>query len=156
MPEFLRKLPTKTSEDTEEFTKRFKDVDETAMDLLRKMLMFDPGDRISVEDAIKHDFFHDLHCEEDEPTTQPVDTFDFDFEKYDLKIEETKLEIYEEISLYHSSKAQKRYIKNRKDHPEGMMHIKYDRLGKPQEKPKGKMRPKRKKSKKVSTTKLKV
>lgn len=132
-------------------------MDETALDLLKKMLTFDPGERITVENAIKHDFFHDLHCEEDEPTTQPVDTFDFDFEKYDLTIEETKFEIYEEIALYHSSKAQKKYIKNRKEYPEGMLHVKYDRLNAEIEGAKPRQRPKKKKSrKKVSSTKLKI
>mmetsp|Transcript_24605 Transcript_24605/g.27272 ORF Transcript_24605/g.27272 Transcript_24605/m.27272 type:complete len:127 (-) Transcript_24605:17-397(-) len=126
------------------------------MDLMKKMLMFDPSERMTVEDAIKHDFFHDLHCEEDEPTTQPVDAFDFDFEKYDLTIEETKNEIYEEIALYHSSKAQKKYIKNRKDHPDGMLHVKYDRLTAFVDKHKSKRKPAKKKSKKFSSTKLKI
>jgi len=156
VPEFFSKTPPSTSEETKEFTKRFKDVDETALDLLKQMLAFDPGERISVENAIKHDFFHDLHCEEDEPTTQPVDSFDFDFEKYDLTIEETKQEIYEEIALYHSSKAQKKYISNRKEYPEGMLHVKYDRLTSHVDVARQKKRPKKKKSKKISSTKLKV
>jgi serine/threonine protein kinase len=111
IPEFIKWWKVKPYEETEEFKTRFKDVDETALDLMKKMLMFDPSERISIDDAIKHDFFHDLHCEEDEPVTEPVDVFDFDFEKYEMTIEETKNEIYEEIALYHSSKAQKKYIK---------------------------------------------
>eukprot|EP00345_Euplotes_harpa_P011656 CAMPEP_0168335796 /NCGR_PEP_ID=MMETSP0213-20121227/11135_1 /TAXON_ID=151035 /ORGANISM="Euplotes harpa, Strain FSP1.4" /LENGTH=54 /DNA_ID=CAMNT_0008340817 /DNA_START=902 /DNA_END=1066 /DNA_ORIENTATION=+ len=54
------------------------------------MLKFDPCERISVREAIAHDFFSDLHCEDDEPTTEPVDAYDFDFEKYDLTIDELK------------------------------------------------------------------
>lgn len=61
VPDFLKKAAQSPEEETKEFSKRFKDVDETALDLLKKMLMFDPGERISVENAIKHDFFHDLH-----------------------------------------------------------------------------------------------
>jgi len=160
IPQFLKGISSNPDEDTDEFNSRFKDIDETALDLLRKMLLFDPGDRITVCNAIKHDFFHDLHCEEDEPTTEPVDCFDFDFEKYDLTIEENKLEIYEEITLYHSSKAQKKYIKNRKEHPEGMLHIKYERLTShlDNHKPKSKVprKPTKKKSKKFSSTKLKI
>lgn len=143
-----------SSEETEEFKSRFKDVEDTPLDLLRKMLKFDPAERISIDDAIKHDFFHDLHCEEDEPTTQPVDAFDFDFEKYDLTIEETKNEIYEEIALYHSSKAQKKYIKNRKQYPDGMLHVKYERLGAHKEKLRVPKKPTKKKSKKLSSNKL--
>lgn len=89
------------------------------------MLVFNPAERISVDDAIAHEFFEDLHFEEDEPITSYVSPFDFDFEKYDLTIEQTKEEIYEEIMLYHSTKAQKRYLENRQKYPHGMLYLKY-------------------------------
>lgn len=124
-PDFLKKSKPTGSDDTPEFKKRFKDVEAVSLDLLKKMLMFNPSERISIDEAIGHKFFHDLHWEEDEPTTNPVDAYDFDFEKYDLSIEELKEEILEEIKLYHSSKAQKKYIANRKKYPNGMLHVKY-------------------------------
>lgn len=74
---------------------------------------------------MKHPFLADLHYAPDEPTANPVSPFDFDFEKYDLSIEEQKELIHEEILLYHSSKAQKKYISNRNKHPEGILHLKY-------------------------------
>lgn len=70
--------------------------------------------------------FNDLHLEEDEPTTKPVDSFDF--EKQDLTIELIKNEIYDEALLYHSSKAQKKYIKYLQQYPEGVLHHKYELL----------------------------
>lgn len=54
-----------------------------------------------------------------------MSAFDFDFEKYDLTIAQTREEIYEEIMLYHSTKAQKKYLKNRKKYPHGMLYLKY-------------------------------
>ena len=42
-----------------------------------------------------------LHCEEDEPVHPLVSAFDFDFELYNLKKEEYKDLIFEEIMLYH-------------------------------------------------------
>ena len=144
-PEFINGSKIRSDDETEEFKTRFKDVNETALDLMKKMLKFDPSERITINNAIKHDFFSDLHCDEDEPTTDPVDAFDFDFEKYDMTIEELKSEIYEEINLYHSSKAQKKYIKNRKEHPQGILHLKYKRLADQLSKQKP---PNRKKSKK--------
>jgi hypothetical protein len=48
----------------------------------------------------------DLHQEEDEPIGDPVPVFDFDFELYSLKISEFKELIYQEILLYHDSKAE--------------------------------------------------
>jgi serine/threonine protein kinase len=114
------------TKDKGEFAEVFSTVEEKeAMSLLKKMLRYDPAKRITIEKALEHPFLADLHYPPDEPTAKPVSPFDFDFEKYDLSIEETKDLIYEEILLYHSSKAQKNYISNRKKHPEGVLHLKY-------------------------------
>lgn len=48
------------------------------------MLMFDPLKRISIEEALAHPYLESLHQEDDEPTTEEVSGFDFDFEIYDL------------------------------------------------------------------------
>ena len=74
---------------------------EVGLDLLNRMLRFNPNERISVEDALAHEFFAGLHNEEDEPTCDIIDQFDFDFEVYDLEKSELKQLIYEEIMLYH-------------------------------------------------------
>jgi serine/threonine protein kinase len=110
-----------------DFSKVFIELadEKDAISLLKKMLRYDPEKRISIEKALQHPFLADLHYPPDEPTTKPVSPFDFDFEKYDLSIEETKELIHDEIQLYHSSKAQKKYISNRKKHPSGILHLKY-------------------------------
>lgn len=89
------------------------------------MLVYDPAQRITIEEALEHDFIGDLHYAPDEPTTVSVTAFDFDFEMYDLNVEEQKELIYDEIMLYHSKKAQKKYLKGRKKHPNGMLYLKY-------------------------------
>jgi len=103
----------------------FAPYDRNAVDLLKKMLLWDPEERISIEDALKHPYMVDLHYPPDEPTTNPVSSFDFDFELYDLSTEETKELLFEEIMLYHSSSAQKKYIELRKTYPKGMLHTKF-------------------------------
>jgi len=67
---------------------------------MRQMLEFDPKNRITVELALAHPYLQALHCEEDEPTTTLVSAFDFDFEIYDLKKEDYKDLLYEEVMLY--------------------------------------------------------
>jgi len=111
--------------ETNLFRDKFGDIDETAKELLKKMLVFNPNKRIPISEALSHEFFEELHYEPDEPTTTYVSPFDFDFEKYDLSIEEIKNEIYQEILLYHSAKAQKKYVENRKKHPNGVLHLRY-------------------------------
>jgi serine/threonine protein kinase len=50
-----------------------------AIDLLTKMLVFNPAKRITVEDALSHPFLKDLHSVRDEPVAS--ESFDFDFER---------------------------------------------------------------------------
>jgi len=82
------------------FEKRFESCPPVAVDLLRKMLTFDPKKRITVDDALDHPYLSALHCPEDEPTTDPVSAYDFEFEIYDLKREDYKDLLYEEVMLY--------------------------------------------------------
>lgn len=48
-----------------------------ALDLLSKMLVFDPLKRITVEEALQHPYLAKLHDKDDEPTAE---MFDFSFE----------------------------------------------------------------------------
>jgi len=69
------------------------------------MLTYDPEDRITVVQALEHPYLKALHFPEDEPSTNPVSAFDFDFEKYSLSRDDLKDLIYEEIQLYHSDES---------------------------------------------------
>lgn len=62
----------------------FNETSPEGIDLLKKMLTFNPKHRISVQEALEHPFLADLHCPDDEPAAKMVEAFDFDFEKYDL------------------------------------------------------------------------
>jgi serine/threonine protein kinase len=84
------------------FSKLFPEANETAIDLLDKMLAFNPAKRITVEDALKHPYLADLHNPEDEPTCS--EEFDFDFEKADLSKEMIQELIYNEMCNFHPDK----------------------------------------------------
>jgi serine/threonine protein kinase len=81
------------------FSKLFPEANEKALDLLDKMLEFNPAKRITVEDALKHPYMADLHNPEDEPTCG--EEFDFDFEKADLTKEMIQELIYNEMCIFH-------------------------------------------------------
>lgn len=89
------------------------------------MLTYDPADRITVPEALGHPYLKQLHFPDDEPETEPVSAFDFDFEKYSLSKEDFKDLMFEEIMLYHSDEAAFQYIKTKKEHPEGSLHLRY-------------------------------
>ena len=50
-----------------DFNVLFKGASSEAIDLIRKMLTFDPDVRITVEQALAHPFFAKLHDVNDEP-----------------------------------------------------------------------------------------
>ncbi len=50
-----------------------------AIDLLSKMLVFNPRERINVEQALKHPYLNKYHDPDDEPICVPA--FNFAFEK---------------------------------------------------------------------------
>ena len=120
--DFVQQLPKREGKDFDQF---FKGANPLAVDLLKKMLVYDPEDRITVNDALAHPYFKQLHFEDDEPTTDPVVAFDFDFEKYSLSKEDFKDLMFEEIMLYHSDDAAYKYIENKKAYPDGMLNLKY-------------------------------
>lgn len=49
-----------------------------AVDLLEKMLAFDPNKRITVDEALCHPFLSSLHNINDEPICQSPFSFDFE------------------------------------------------------------------------------
>jgi serine/threonine protein kinase len=72
-----------------------------ALDLLKKLMIFDPTKRITVDEALKHPYLSALHFPDDEPTRDNVPKVEFEFEKHSLSLEQLKDLIYEEILLYH-------------------------------------------------------
>ena len=77
------------------------------------MLVIDPTKRISVTDALQHPFLKEFHCPEDEPTTERMHVYDFDFDYYDLTTEQLKDLLYEEVLLYHDDARLQSYLKDK-------------------------------------------
>ena len=105
--------------EAKDFNQIFKGANPHAIDLLQRMLTYDPEERITVNDALSHPYLKQLHFPDDEPTTEQVSAFDFDFEKFSLGKDDFKDLIYEEIMLYHSDEAAFEYIKNKRKYPDG-------------------------------------
>lgn len=82
---FMPKIP---------FQRLFPQANPDALDLLDRMLTFDPTSRISVEDALEHPYLHIWHDASDEPTCPS--TFDFHFEIVD-DVQEMRKMIFGEV-----------------------------------------------------------
>ena len=67
-----------------------------------------------------------LHDEDDEPIGKPMSPFDFDFELYSLSIAEYRELIYQEILLYSEEEKVNEYLKNKAEHPNGILFKKFD------------------------------
>lgn len=70
---------------------RFPKANPQALDLLDKMLQFNPSKRISVQEALAHPFLADYHAPDDEPTAAPIDPRDWTFDRASASL--TKSEI---------------------------------------------------------------
>jgi mitogen-activated protein kinase 1/3 len=87
--EYIRSLPFKKRIP---FATMFPKTSPQALDLLEKLLAFNPAKRITVEDALRHPYLEPYHDPEDEPTAPPIpdEFFDFDRRKDDLSKEQLK------------------------------------------------------------------
>ncbi|ONI07195.1 hypothetical protein PRUPE_5G105500 [Prunus persica] len=78
----------------QQFAARFPNMSPGAVDLLEKMLVFDPNRRISVDEALCHPYLSSLHDNNDEPVC--ARPFHFDFEQPSCTEEHIKELIWRE------------------------------------------------------------
>ncbi|GAU16282.1 hypothetical protein TSUD_299140 [Trifolium subterraneum] len=88
------------------FSKKFPNVDPLALNLLERLLAFDPKDRPSAEEALSDPYFHGLSNVEREPSTQPISKLEFEFERRKLTKDDVRELIYREILEYHPQMLQ--------------------------------------------------
>ena len=70
------------------------------LDLLSRMLKFDPAERITVDEALKHPYLSALHDPEDEPSSVP-EMFDFSWDKDSMSEAELRSHLWDQALLFH-------------------------------------------------------
>ncbi|CAO3616563.1 unnamed protein product [Mucor hiemalis] len=95
--DYIRSLPFKKRIP---FARLFPNANPSAVDLLEKLLTFNPTKRITVEEALKHPYLEPYHDPDDEPDAQPIPESFFDFDRYkdQLTKEQLKQMLYDEIA----------------------------------------------------------
>ena len=92
---YLQSLPLKPKIP---WARLYPNADTNALDLLEKMLTFNPHQRIKVEDALSHPYLDQYYDPADEPVAQQP--FRFEMELDDLPKERLKQLIYEETGAF--------------------------------------------------------
>jgi serine/threonine protein kinase len=77
------------------FSTKFKNADPLALDLLERMLVFDPRKRINATEALANEYLAPYH----DPTDEPIanEPFDWSFNDADLPIDTWRVMMYSEI-----------------------------------------------------------
>ncbi|RVX04191.1 Mitogen-activated protein kinase 4 [Vitis vinifera] len=88
---YVRQLPQYPKQ---QISARFPNMSPSAVDLLEKMLVFDPTKRITVDEALCHPYLSSLHDINDEPVCPSP--FSFDFEQSSITEENIKELIWRE------------------------------------------------------------
>jgi len=85
--------------DPQDMAAIFPNASEEAVDLLEKLLVFNPEERLTAAQALAHPFFAELHEEDNEPEASPF--LDYAFEYEDAEAGKIRAHIYNEMLVYH-------------------------------------------------------
>jgi serine/threonine protein kinase len=88
---------------------RFPQSSSAAVQLVEAMLTFSPSRRITVDDAIRHEYTAELYCPEDEPTRDPLLCADFEFERRKTGLEGLRAELWDDFLSCFPQKAAEYY-----------------------------------------------
>lgn len=100
---YMKSLPKRSKQSWKNL---FPDANPIGLDLLSKMLTFNPDKRYTIEQCINHEYFNGLHNAEEEPICETQ--FDWSFDTFEHKKETIQNMIYEESLEYHPDKEKKK------------------------------------------------
>ncbi|KAE9400962.1 mitogen activated protein kinase [Gymnopus androsaceus JB14] len=95
---FVQSLPKR---ERVPFSQKLRTSDPDALDLLEKMLVFDPRKRINATESLSHEYVSPYHDPTDEP--EAAEKFDWSFNDADLPVDTWKVMMYSEILDFHQT-----------------------------------------------------
>ena len=94
--DFVLKLARRSKQS---FSQLFQKSNPVALDLLAKMLQFNPNKRYKIEQCISHPYFETLHNPEEEPISDSA--FNWSFDDIELTKDNLQSIIYDESLAFH-------------------------------------------------------
>eukprot|EP00420_Gonyaulax_spinifera_P012023 CAMPEP_0197927564 /NCGR_PEP_ID=MMETSP1439-20131203/100923_1 /TAXON_ID=66791 /ORGANISM="Gonyaulax spinifera, Strain CCMP409" /LENGTH=449 /DNA_ID=CAMNT_0043550143 /DNA_START=52 /DNA_END=1401 /DNA_ORIENTATION=- len=79
----------------------FTNMAEDAQAMLARMLRWDPSNRAKVVEVLQDPYLEKLHCPEDEPVREPLDTLEFEFERRKVTTAQLRDEIFREALFFY-------------------------------------------------------
>eukprot|EP00994_Dinema_validum_P006586 NODE_496_length_1630_cov_89.496521_g356_i0.p1 GENE.NODE_496_length_1630_cov_89.496521_g356_i0~~NODE_496_length_1630_cov_89.496521_g356_i0.p1 ORF type:complete len:416 (-),score=111.77 NODE_496_length_1630_cov_89.496521_g356_i0:241-1488(-) len=95
---YIRQLHPKR--ERRDFHRIYPKVADDAIDLLNKMMLFNPNDRIAVAQALEHPYFATMHDAADEPDAEPF-AFELDIGDNTLTVFDLKEVLFKQLCLFH-------------------------------------------------------
>eukprot|EP00050_Salpingoeca_kvevrii_P018767 m.78101 g.78101 ORF g.78101 m.78101 type:complete len:408 (+) comp8155_c0_seq3:307-1530(+) len=100
---FISEMPEQPRVDFQAyFRSRFPEANPLAIDLIDKLLVYEPELRLSAAQAIQHPYFAGFHAPEDEPVC--LQAFDDSFESFELDLNGWKDLVLHEVEAYQAEK----------------------------------------------------
>ena len=99
---YIRSLPKRSKQS---FKALFPNANPIGLDLLTKMLAFNPEKRFTVEQCLEHEYFQGLNNPEEEPISEIQ--FDWTWDNFEPTKEKIQNMIYEESLQYHTEKKKR-------------------------------------------------
>lgn len=91
---------------------RFPNSPKPAVGLVEAMLTFSPTRRITVDEAIRHEYTEELYCPDDEPTRDCLSCEVFEFERRKTGLEGLRAELWDDFLACHPEKAAEYYSRH--------------------------------------------
>ena len=96
---YIRSLPKRSKQ---HFQTLFPKANPVGLDLLSRMLVFNPDKRFTVEECLAHPYFEDLHEPDEEPLADEV--FDWSVDKFKPTKDLLQNMVYDLCSEFHQDK----------------------------------------------------
>ena len=109
------------------------DAPEEALDLISKLMLWDPAKRLTARQVLQHPFLKDVYdpINDDQIIEgEPVKLYDFEFEQYTLGKDILRELLLDEIIMTNSKEARKTNRTLRDMHPDGVLESIYERQDK--------------------------